>query len=119
MPTARQPAVISDASDLGVAYGAGGCPSPAMGATARGPSTGWPRRARRRRATHPGSRAVSPRLCDLAVTLGGAFGAAYGIGVMALDLLDRSGDPAKCAVMRAVKAALGPKGILKSVKVVR
>ncbi|WP_341989395.1 FAD-linked oxidase C-terminal domain-containing protein [Azorhizobium sp. AG788] len=65
------------------------------------------------------AREVSPRLSDLAVTRSGSFGAASGIGVVTLDLLDCSGAPAKCAVMRAVKAALDPKGIMNPGKVVR
>ncbi|WP_029006344.1 FAD-binding oxidoreductase [Azorhizobium doebereinerae] len=64
-------------------------------------------------------REVSPRLYDLAVAMGGSFGAEYGIGVVKLDLLDRYGDPAKVAMMRAVKAALDPKGIMNPGKVVR
>ncbi len=62
---------------------------------------------------------VSPRLYDLAVGMGGSFGAEYGIGVVKLDLLDRYGDPAKRHMMRALKAALDPANIMNPGKVVR
>ncbi|GAB4065192.1 FAD-binding oxidoreductase [Ancylobacter sonchi] len=64
-------------------------------------------------------REVSPRIYDLAVAMGGSFGAEYGIGVVKLDLLDRYGDPAKLHMMRAIKSALDPAGIMNPGKVVR
>lgn len=64
-------------------------------------------------------REVSPRIYDLAVAMGGSFGAEYGIGVVKLDLLDRYGDPAKRHMMRALKVALDPANILNPGKVVR
>ncbi|MGU3494567.1 FAD-binding oxidoreductase [Xanthobacteraceae bacterium A53D] len=64
-------------------------------------------------------REVSPRIHDLAVEMGGSFGAEYGIGTVKLDLLDQYGDPAKLSLMRKVKAALDPQGIMNPGKVVR
>ncbi|MPT21639.1 MAG: FAD-binding oxidoreductase, partial [Starkeya sp.] len=64
-------------------------------------------------------REVSPRLYDLAVAMGGSFGAEYGIGTVKLDLLDRYGDKAKLSMMRALKAALDPANIMNPGKVVR
>ncbi|TDT96740.1 FAD/FMN-containing dehydrogenase [Azorhizobium sp. AG788] len=64
-------------------------------------------------------REVSPRIYDLAVAMGGSFGAEYGIGRVKLDLLDRYGNPAKIALMRAIKTAVDPKNILNPGKVVR
>ncbi|WP_018391090.1 FAD-binding oxidoreductase [Ancylobacter sp. FA202] len=64
-------------------------------------------------------REVSPRIYDLAVAMGGSFGAEYGIGTVKLDLLDRYGDPAKLHMMRALKAALDPANLMNPGKVVR
>ncbi|TCK28371.1 FAD/FMN-containing dehydrogenase [Ancylobacter aquaticus] len=64
-------------------------------------------------------REVSPRVYDLAVTMGGSFGAEYGIGIVKLDLLERYGDPAKLHMMRALKAALDPANLMNPGKVVR
>lgn len=64
-------------------------------------------------------REVSPRIYDLAVAMGGSFGAEYGIGTVKLDLLDRYGDKAKLSMMRALKAALDPANIMNPGKVVR
>jgi FAD/FMN-containing dehydrogenase len=64
-------------------------------------------------------REVSPRLYDLAVAMGGSFGAEYGIGTVKLDLLDRYGDKAKLHMMRALKAALDPANLMNPGKVVR
>lgn len=64
-------------------------------------------------------REVSPSVYDLAVAMGGSFGAEYGIGIVKLDLLDRYGDPAKLTMMRALKAALDPANLMNPGKVVR
>ncbi|RNJ44924.1 hypothetical protein B5V01_01135 [Mesorhizobium erdmanii] len=50
--------------------------------------------------------------------IGGTFSAEYGIGRSKLDLLDRYGDPGKMKVMRAIKTALDPHGIMNPGKVV-
>jgi FAD/FMN-containing dehydrogenase len=49
--------------------------------------------------------------------LGGSFSAEHGIGRLKRDLLARTKDPAALAVMRAIKAALDPNGILNPGKV--
>lgn len=60
------------------------------------------------------ARAMSPRRSDLAVALGGAFGASYGIDFVDLDHCRAS---AKCDVMSAVKAMRVQKGVMISGKV--
>ncbi|MDW3222563.1 MAG: FAD-binding oxidoreductase [Paracoccaceae bacterium] len=49
---------------------------------------------------------------DLADRLGGSVSAEHGIGRLKVDDLQRYGDPAKLAAMRAIKAALDPQGIM-------
>ena len=49
---------------------------------------------------------------DRVVTLGGSFSAEHGVGRLKAGDLQRYGDPAKLAAMRAVKAALDPLGIM-------
>ncbi len=44
--------------------------------------------------------------------LGGSVSAEHGIGRLKVDDLQRYGDPAKLAAMRAIKAALDPLGIM-------
>ncbi|HUF87078.1 MAG TPA: FAD-binding oxidoreductase [Thermohalobaculum sp.] len=56
----------------------------------------------------PARRAVH----DLVDALGGSISAEHGIGRMKRQDLARYGDPAKLAAMRAIKAALDPRGIL-------
>ena len=49
---------------------------------------------------------------DLVVAAGGSISAEHGIGQMRLSELARLGDPARLCVMRAIKKALDPKGIM-------
>ncbi|MBV9287976.1 MAG: FAD-binding oxidoreductase [Hyphomicrobiales bacterium] len=49
--------------------------------------------------------------------LGGSFSAEHGIGRLKRELLARTKDPASIAVMRAIKAALDPNGIMNPGKV--
>ncbi|WP_298913473.1 FAD-binding oxidoreductase [uncultured Roseobacter sp.] len=49
---------------------------------------------------------------DLANSLGGSVSAEHGVGRMKVADLERYGDPAKMAAMRAIKAALDPLGIM-------
>ncbi len=49
----------------------------------------------------------------------GSFSAEHGIGRLKVAELERWGDPAKLAAMRAIKAALDPKGILNPGAVLR
>ncbi|WP_439111246.1 FAD-binding oxidoreductase [Lentibacter sp.] len=49
---------------------------------------------------------------DITVEMGGSFSAEHGLGRLKADDLERYGDPAKLASMRAIKAALDPNGIM-------
>ncbi|MEM9583485.1 MAG: FAD-binding oxidoreductase [Pseudomonadota bacterium] len=49
---------------------------------------------------------------DLTDAMGGSVSAEHGIGRLKVDDLNRYGDPAKLAAMRAIKAALDPHGIM-------
>ncbi|GMG81279.1 FAD-binding oxidoreductase [Paralimibaculum aggregatum] len=51
-------------------------------------------------------------LHELAVSLGGTYSAEHGIGRAKLADLQRFGDPAKLAAMRAIKQALDPAGVM-------
>lgn len=61
---------------------------------------------------------ISPRIHALAAEMEGSFSAEYGIGRSKLDLLRQHAAPGKIAVMRAVKLALDPKGIMNPGKVI-
>ncbi len=56
---------------------------------------------------------------DLVHTKGGSFSAEHGVGRLKVEDLERYGDPAKLAAMRAIKAALDPKGIMNPGAVLR
>jgi FAD/FMN-containing dehydrogenase len=49
--------------------------------------------------------------------LGGSFSAEHGVGRLKRDLLARKKDPASLAMMRAIKAALDPNGVMNPGKV--
>ncbi len=49
---------------------------------------------------------------EMVVARGGSFSAEHGIGRAKVADLEQFGDPAKLSVMRAIKAALDPKGIM-------
>jgi FAD/FMN-containing dehydrogenase len=51
--------------------------------------------------------------------MGGSVSAEHGIGRLKVDDLERYGDPAKLAAMRAIKAALDPLGIMNPGAVLR
>jgi len=55
----------------------------------------------------------------LAVELGGSFSAEHGIGSLKVAELERLGDPVKLRLMRSVKQALDPGGIMNPGKVLR
>ena len=55
---------------------------------------------------------VRTAIHDLVHAHGGSFSAEHGIGRMKTGDLETYGDPAKLAAMRAIKAALDPRGIL-------
>ncbi len=56
---------------------------------------------------------------DLVETLGGSFSAEHGIGRLKADQLARRTDPVELSVMRALKDALDPQGIMNPGKVLR
>ncbi len=56
---------------------------------------------------------------DLAHAFGGSVSAEHGIGRLKVGDLERYGDPAKLAMMRAIKSALDPRGILNPGAVLR
>ena len=51
--------------------------------------------------------------------MGGSVSAEHGIGRLKVADLERYGDPAKLAAMRAIKAALDPAGIMNPGAVLR
>lgn len=63
--------------------------------------------------------AIKACVHDLVHELGGSISAEHGIGRLKVDDLERYGDPAKLAAMRAIKAALDPKGIMNPGAVLR
>ncbi|MDG6079609.1 FAD-binding oxidoreductase [Erythrobacter litoralis] len=63
-------------------------------------------------------KAVSRFVHDLVTDWNGSISAEHGIGQVKRDELGRLGDPAALAVMRSVKAALDPQGILNPGKLV-
>lgn len=56
---------------------------------------------------------------DLVHQMGGSFSAEHGIGRLKVGDLERYADPAKLAMMRAIKAALDPQGIMNPGAVLR
>ena len=56
---------------------------------------------------------------EMVVARGGSFSAEHGVGRLKSGDLERYGDPAKLAAMRAIKAALDPQGIMNPGAVLR
>ena len=56
---------------------------------------------------------------DLVMQMGGSFSAEHGVGRLKVGDLERYGDPAKLAAMRAIKQALDPFGIMNPGAVLR
>ena len=72
------------------------------------------------RADFEGQReAIKTCVHDLVNELGGSVSAEHGIGRLKVGDLERYGDPAKLAAMRAIKAALDPVGIMNPGAVLR
>ncbi len=63
-------------------------------------------------------KAISAKVYDLVTQWGGSISAEHGIGQMKVDELGRLGDPVALSMMRAVKDALDPLGILNPGKLV-
>lgn len=61
---------------------------------------------------------ISAEVHDLVTQWGGSISAEHGIGQMKRDELGRLGDPASLALMRAVKQAIDPKGLMNPGKLV-
>lgn len=61
---------------------------------------------------------VSARVHDLVTQWGGSISAEHGIGQMKVEELGRLSDPVSLSMMRAVKAALDPNGLLNPGKLV-
>ncbi|NAZ35597.1 FAD-binding oxidoreductase [Rubellimicrobium sp. CFH 75288] len=73
-----------------------------------------------RREDHEAQReAVKRAVHDLVHARGGSVAAEHGVGRLKVADLERYGDPVKLGMMRAVKAALDPKGILNPGAVLR
>ncbi|MEM9787661.1 MAG: FAD-binding oxidoreductase [Pseudomonadota bacterium] len=62
---------------------------------------------------------IKRALHDLVDEFDGSVSAEHGIGRLKVDDLERYGDPAKLAAMRAIKSALDPKGIMNPGAVLR
>ena len=60
---------------------------------------------------------LSAALRELAWSMDGSFSAEHGVGLLFREELERLGDPVKLDVMRAVKRALDPRGIMNPGKV--
>ncbi len=65
------------------------------------------------------SEEVKTLVHDMVNALGGSVSAEHGIGRLKVGDLERYGDPAKLAAMRAIKAALDPLGIMNPGAVLR
>ena len=63
-------------------------------------------------------KAVSRKVHDLVTDWGGSISAEHGIGQMKRDELGRLGDPASLSILRSVKRALDPQGLLNPGKLV-
>jgi FAD/FMN-containing dehydrogenase len=62
--------------------------------------------------------ALTRRVYDLTAELGGSFSAEHGVGILKRDELEHYKSPEALRLMRAVKAALDPRGIMNPGKVV-
>ncbi|MCU0816142.1 MAG: FAD-binding oxidoreductase [Cypionkella sp.] len=72
------------------------------------------------RADHEDQReAIKTCVHDIVHDMGGSVSAEHGVGRLKVADLERYGDPAKLAAMRAIKAALDPKGIMNPGAVLR
>ena len=74
----------------------------------------------RSRADHENQRdTIKTAVHDLAHSFGGSVSAEHGIGRLKVTDLETYGDPAKLAMMRAIKDALDPRGIMNPGAVLR
>lgn len=63
-------------------------------------------------------KAISAFVHDLVTQWGGSISAEHGIGQLKRDELARLGDPVHLAILRSVKRALDPRGLLNPGKLV-
>ncbi len=72
----------------------------------------FPAKGRRREDYDSIREALSRRIHEMVVARGGSFSAEHGVGRLKGGDLERWGDPARLAAMRAIKQALDPLGIM-------
>ena len=65
----------------------------------------------------PETEAIEHVIHDIAVGLDGSFSAEHGVGILKVDELARYESPTALALMRTLKAALDPHGIMNPGKV--
>ncbi|MHA6263672.1 FAD-binding oxidoreductase [Arenibacterium sp. CAU 1754] len=63
--------------------------------------------------------AVKNAIYDLVADMGGSMSAEHGVGRLKVEDLERYGDPTKLAMMRAIKSAMDPKGIMNPGAILR
>lgn len=61
---------------------------------------------------------ISAMVYDMVIAWGGSISAEHGIGQMKLDAFARTGDPARLSMLRALKSAFDPLGIMNPGKLV-
>ena len=119
VPTERIPEFLESASELCGRHLPGAEPAP-FGHLGDGNlhySLSCPGGMKRERFLCRGE-TLSTELRELAWSMDGSFSAEHGVGLLLRDELERLGDPVKLGVMRAVKRALDPRGIMNPGKVV-
>ena len=79
----------------------------------------FPKKGKTRADYESQREAIKTCVHDLVHELGGSVSAEHGIGRLKVGDLERYGDPAKLAAMRAIKAALDPIGIMNPGAVLR
>ncbi|KAF0675793.1 FAD-binding oxidoreductase [Profundibacterium mesophilum] len=79
----------------------------------------FPPEGETRDAYMPAAPMLRKSIDALVVSLGGSFSAEHGIGRAKVEVLERHGDPAALAAMRAIKTALDPRGIMNPGAVLR
>ena len=79
----------------------------------------FPKKGKTRADYESQREAIKTCVHDLVHELGGSVSAEHGIGRLKVGDLERYGDPAKLAAMRAIKAALDPMGIMNPGAVLR
>ncbi|ULB08932.1 FAD-binding oxidoreductase [Cereibacter azotoformans] len=79
----------------------------------------FPAPGRRREDYEPLRAEITRCVHDLVHAAGGSISAEHGIGRLKVAELERYGDPARLAAMRAIKAALDPHGIMNPGAVLR